>query len=76
MKKTKQKAFQSGKYGIKQALLQFAKDEGKKSALMKIDDWIPCLEELLEISNKSQQRAITVYLLDPIRKIARQLLKE
>lgn len=46
-------------HGIANSLLDFAYDEGRTSALNKIDRWRDAVEEMMEVANPDQLRALS-----------------
>jgi hypothetical protein len=47
------------KAGIANSLLDFAYDEGRPTALDKIDDWRDAVEEMMEVANPDQFTALS-----------------
>ena len=45
--------------GIATSLLDFAYDEGRPAALNKIDDWRDAVEEMMEVANPEQFKALS-----------------
>lgn len=61
--------------GIRSQVLQFAEDEGRQSALDKLERWRDVLEEMMEVCEQGLESRACSFLLTEVRATITRLLE-